>query len=152
MESNTTFCPPDLSARPHSLVVSQKMNLAPAQVYDAWCKHFDHWFAQPGTLIMKPEVNSLFYFETFFENQRHPHYGRFLNLVENELVEMTWITELGTQGAETVVRVEIEREADGVNVVLRHSGLPTEKAKVGHEGPWKYILGEFEQLMKTKNS
>lgn len=102
------------------------MKSSPHAIYKAWMEQFDRWFAAPGTVLMRPEIDSPFFFETHFDGGRHPHYGRFLDLVQDQLVEMTWVTgSAGTEGAETVVSVEIAPHASGSHVRLTHSGFRT---------------------------
>lgn len=70
--------PPDLSRRPFTLTVDRVMPL-PAQALDrAFTEQIDGWFADPGSVLMRAEVDAPFFFETVhrLETQasaeRHP--------------------------------------------------------------------------------
>jgi hypothetical protein len=63
---------PDLSARPFDLTVEQTGQATRAAPYHACTQGFDQWFAAPGSLLMRPEVNAVFFFETEFKEESDP--------------------------------------------------------------------------------
>jgi uncharacterized protein YndB with AHSA1/START domain len=152
-----TICPPDLSARPLGLSMERAMKSSPTALYRAWTEGWEEWFASPGSALLTPEVNAPFYFETSFQPdgedapRRHPHYGRFLRLETDRLVELTWVTGgEGTRGAETVLRVELTPEGEGARLRLTHTGFPDEDSRRGHSKAWPLVLAQLDEKLAGK--
>lgn len=147
---------PDHSSRSLTMTCEYSLNASPSKVYTAWTERFDTWFAQAGTLSMAPEAGRPFFFYTPDEWGRHPHYGRFLRLEKDKLVEMTWMTgdgtAEGTQGAETIIRVELTPAEGGTHMRMTHSGFVSEKSRHGHQENWPLAFKELNDSFSLSPS
>ncbi len=140
---------PDLSDRPLHCVVERAMVAAPDAVYDTWVEHLDRWFAAPGTVKMRAAVDEPFFFETHHAGMRHPHYGRVLRLDPGRVIEMTWVTGVGgTNGAETVLTVELSPSGTGSSLRLNHAGWLDEQARDAHAEAWQTVLGQLDDAAR----
>jgi len=150
MKNLQPVCPPDLSSRPFHLTVERVMHAAPNVLFRAWTEQIDRWFAVPGSVLMKGEVNAVFFWETQHEGRRYPHYGRFLKIEHDRLIELTWLTGVGgTKGAETVVTVEFVPDGTGTRLRLTHSGFLDQESRDQHEQAWPMVLTQLDERMAS---
>jgi uncharacterized protein YndB with AHSA1/START domain len=141
----------ETSPREDFCAIRVRMNSNPRVIYDSWTKGIDRWFAAPGSVHMDAKDGGEYSFETEHEGTRHPHHGKFLHLEKDRLVEMTWVTgEGGTEGAETVVSIEIAPEGTGSVVDLKHSGFPNEASMQRHEQAWVQVLGHQDRVLSKR--
>lgn len=122
------------------------MKAPPAALFRAWTEQLDRWFAAPGTVLMKGEVETAFYLETHHGRERHPYYGRILRLERDRLVELVWLS-TGTKRAETVLTIELAPKGKGTHLRLTHAGFPDEESRNAHDEAWPHFLEQLDQRM-----
>lgn len=144
---------PDHSSRPLSMTWEGFINAPPEKVYEAWTSRFDLWFAESGETLMVPEVDRPYFFYNRKDWGRSPHYGRFLELKPNQVVEMTWVTgdghQGGTEGAETLIRVELKPKDQGTMLHFTHSGFVNQRSHDGHKENWPLAFEELEKALQN---
>jgi uncharacterized protein YndB with AHSA1/START domain len=133
------------------VTVERDMAAPPSVLYLAWTERIDQWFAQPGTVLMRPMVNEPFFFETLHEETRQPHYGRFLRLEKDSLIELTWVTgPSGTRGVETLVTIELISKGRGSHLRLTHAGFADEEARDIHAEAWPLVLDVLDKAFASE--
>jgi uncharacterized protein YndB with AHSA1/START domain len=143
---------PDLSSRPYGLTVERVIGASPQALYRAWTEEFDGWFATPGMIRMRPAVDEPFVFLAGPEGNLHPHHGRFLALEPDRRVELTWVSGAGgTEGAETVLTVDLEPAAgNGTLLRLHHTGFYDAAAAERHEQAWgDHVLPQLDAALAS---
>jgi uncharacterized protein YndB with AHSA1/START domain len=143
--ATTTSAAPKL----FDLTVSRTIDAAPADVFDAWVDpaKVQAWFGAER-VIMYPVVDGLYYISVGSEGRTWPHYGRFLRIERPRIVEQTWMSP-STHGLESIVTFSIEPRGERSLVTIRHSGLPDEKERRGHEEGWTGLLEAIEKYLKA---
>jgi len=132
----------------YALTITRTSPRSATTLYRAWTTGWTSWFAESDTARVQAEVGEPFFFEVaqrFTDGRepvRHPHYGRFVRLVPDALVSLSWVTGAGgTAGAETTLTVHLDAIAgDFTQVTLTHEGFATTDARDAHEAAWPLIL------------
>jgi hypothetical protein len=69
-----------------------------------------------------------------------------VSLVPDQLVELAWVTGRGgTEGAETLVRVELQPTTDGTQLTLAHTGFYDSEAAQAAQESWPHVLAELNR-------
>ena len=123
----------------HEVQVEASLRASADQIYHAWTREWASWFGLATEAVMQPEVGAPFWFAPTHEGKRYPHYGRYLRLEQDRLIDHTWANE-PTRGVETRVTVELTPEGEGTHVRLTHGGFGDRASAKGHEANWPHVL------------
>jgi uncharacterized protein YndB with AHSA1/START domain len=123
---------------------------APAEkVFDAWVNPISvkSWLADGKDIVIDPREGGLFYLEMPWKERIYPHYGRYIKIESPRVLEFTWVSE-GTQGKESVVKIELTSHGAKTELTLTHDGLPTEDEVKGHRGGWTQFLDSLAERLR----
>lgn len=147
----TTAVTPNPKVRgPFECAVPRVIRAKADRLFRAWTdpEKARPWLTNGGDLVLQPHVGGLFFLDMVYNDHTYPHYGRYLQVVKDKVLEFTWMSQ-GTLGKESVVRVTFEPQGESTKVTIRHSGLPDEKNRDEHQGGWTEILGWLEERLES---
>jgi uncharacterized protein YndB with AHSA1/START domain len=124
------------------LTVSRVIPASPAEVFRVWLDPKSPggpWFGSER-VILNAVVDGLFFQAVGHQGKTFAHYGRFVRLEPDRVIEHTWVSE-ATHGIESVVTVTLTPKDDDTLLTLLHSNLPDDEMGRGHEGGWKFVVG-----------
>jgi uncharacterized protein YndB with AHSA1/START domain len=123
----------------------------PAQrIYDAWTDpaQLRQWLTPGGTFEATVRVGG-----TYRQHMPDSHCGgqtgTYLRLEPPHLIEFTWTSPNGTDGRETIVRIEITDLGSACEMVLTHTRLPDDKAQ-GHFEGWTQLAAALARQVGSK--
>ena len=154
--------PPLMDAFP-SLTVTRDFAFDAPTLYRAFTTGWGDWFGEADTARIQAIVGAPFFFEVAQRaedgtvRQRHPHYGRFLQLIPDALVSLTWVTgSAGTGGAETVVTIRLHpgdvstaSGAPSTTVTLTHDRFAGAESRDRHAQAWPMVLDHLARTLES---
>ena len=142
--------PVELGVEVDAVIVERDMRASAHQIYNAWTRELDRWFAAPGAIEMDASIGAPFWFDTLFDGERQAHYGQFVDLMPDRHVVQTRVSGRdGTRGAETVVHVELEPLSAGCHLRLSHGGFYDDAARERHRTAWPHVLEHLDEVPAT---
>jgi hypothetical protein len=125
------------------------MKAPPDVLFQAWTVGWDRWFAAPGTVLMKAEVNRVFHLKLGLRVTAMHTMDAFFDSKQT-VVELTWLT-AATKGAEMLVTVEFVACKPGTQLRLTHAGFPDEPSRDRHNEAWPKVLAQLDRQMAKRD-
>jgi uncharacterized protein YndB with AHSA1/START domain len=135
------------------LTVSRVIPASPAEVFHVWLDPKSPggpWFGSER-VILNAVVDGLFFHAVVHEGRTWAHYGRFVRLDADRVIEHTWMSE-ATHGIESVVTITLTPKDHDTLLTLRHANLPDDEMGRGHEEGWAFVAGALADGFASKRA
>ncbi|HEY4012134.1 MAG TPA: SRPBCC domain-containing protein [Polyangiaceae bacterium] len=133
------------------VTVFREIPASPAEVYEVWLdakSPGSPWFGC-ARAHLNAVVDGLFYLALIHEGRTSAHYGRFVRLDRDRVIEHTWMSE-ATRGIESIVTMTLEPKGKGTALTLRHGNLPDDEMGRRHEEGWRFVTGALADRFASR--
>ena len=133
--------------------ISMLVQQPPERVFAAWssARALASWFAPMAT--QAPEVNMDFQVDGAYrivmplpDGSVHTTSGKFLEIVPNERIVMTWQCDAFAD-PETIVTVDFAKVSGGTQLRLTHDTFESPDTCTAHRGGWDACLSELARQL-----
>ncbi len=128
------------------IVLSRTIPAPPETVFNAWLDpEALTRFMKPGEGITiakaetDPREGGEFLIVMVAGDEEMPHSGVYKEISRHERLVFSWLSSMAGEGSLVTITFDATDSGE-TDLVLRHTGLETEKARMGHEGGWTRIL------------